>query len=144
MQNEVSSLVFLQYLSTVFDNIEDAIILINVEPDQKYRLMMANKSFFKNTGYKHSVVGSFLNDFISKESYKDLNGKYQTVIETRQPVTFTTPYSVPLGRVTYRIKVIPILNSVGVVIQLAGIIQDVTELELLRKQIKELAGANAA
>src|SRR5260370_24319503 len=57
MAEQTSSLVFLQYLTTVFDNIADGVLLIGVEPRDTFKLVMANKTFFEFSGYPDDSIG---------------------------------------------------------------------------------------
>lgn len=131
-------MVFLQYLTTVFDSIEEAIILVNVEPEGKYRLLMANDAFYRQSGYdRETTIGELVEKIVTVAGYKDLIQQYTNVVKTKKQVEFKRVYSVPLGKVSYQIKLIPILNAVGETIQIAGIIHDVSEVERLRQQVKK-------
>jgi len=137
MQSDMSSLVFLQYLTTVFDNIEDAIILVNVEPKGNYRLLMANDTFFRTSGYTRDVIGEPVEKIVPAEGYKELLHYYGKVVQTKKTVNYTQKYEVPIGLITYSIKLIPIINAVGEAVQIAGIIHDITEIECLREKVRE-------
>jgi hypothetical protein len=58
MRPTPSNLVFLQYLTTAFDNIKDAILLIGVEK-HTYRLLTANAVFFAISGFQKVLPGSW-------------------------------------------------------------------------------------
>jgi len=133
-----SSLVFLHYLTTVFDNIDEAILLIGVEPRQTYRLLLANQAFARNTGRLEIPIGKPVSEAMSPEAYKILKRHYKKVVDTKQPLTITEWYEVPLGQQAYQIKLIPILSSVGECVQIAAITHNITELLELRRENKEL------
>jgi PAS domain S-box-containing protein len=138
MQPETSSLVFLQYLTTVFDNIDDAVLLIGVEPKGQYRLLMANEAFFRNTGYQRETsVGILLQEIIAPEDYMHRARQYHKVVTGKRPYTYQHWYNVPIGRQSYIIKLIPVLNAVGEVIQVASISRNTTELEMLKEKVAE-------
>lgn len=138
MQSQTSSLVFLQYLTTVFDNLNDAIVLIGIEPHDTYRLLLANDAFFKSTGHTKEKLGKTLEEIVSPRSYASLKKRYKKVVLTREPVEYTEWYRVPLGRQAYEVKFMPILNAVGECVQIAGVSRNVTELYNLRLEVQEL------
>lgn len=140
----MSSLVFLQYLTTVFDSIEDAIILINADVKDQFRLLMANEAFYRNSGYTKEDIGKLLQKIVPPELYADIRAHCHSVIDTRTSVEYAAAYTVPLGTLTYHIKFIPILNAVGEVIQIAGIIHDITELEILREKVAQTTNTLAS
>jgi PAS domain S-box-containing protein len=137
MQHDMSSLVFLQYLTTVFDSIEDGIILIGVEPEDRYRLLMANQPFYNTSGHTEKDIGKTVDNIISEPSYKSMRDYYRKVVATKETVEHVSSHDLPAGRITYHIKLIPILNAVGETIHIAGIIHDITELEQLRAKVKQ-------
>jgi PAS domain S-box-containing protein len=138
MRQQTSSLVFLQYLTTVFDNLHDAIVLIGVEPNDTFRLLLANEAFFKSTGHSEEKLGKTINEVVSPRSFASLKKRYKKVIATREPVEYTEWYRVPLGRQAYEIKFIPVLNAVGECVQIAGVSRNVTELYNLRLEVQDL------
>lgn len=138
MQPELSSLVFLQYLTAVFDNIADAILLINVEPRGKYRLLLANNAFFTASGYTRDVVGKEVIDIVPPENYPALLRQYQRAIRTKKPVEYTKWSTVPKGKRAFKTKLIPILNTVGDTVQIAALTHDITDYLNLQEEVRRL------
>ncbi len=138
MPDKTSSLVFLNYLTTVFDNISDVILLIGVEPNDQFRLLLANEAFSRNTGHPKTVVGKLIEDVVAPQSAAQLKPRYKKVIATKQPIIYTEWFDVPLGRQAFEVKLIPILNAVGQCVQIAAITHNVTELHTLRAENKVL------
>jgi PAS domain S-box-containing protein len=132
-----SSLIFLQYLTTVFDNIEDAITLISVEANESYKLLLANEAFWRTTGHTRDNIGRTMGHSLSKDVFDKLKKRYKRVISSKQSMEYTEWYSVPNGNYAFYIKLIPILNSTGECVQIAAITRDVTELHNLRKQQRD-------
>ncbi|HSX17589.1 MAG TPA: PAS domain-containing protein [Patescibacteria group bacterium] len=139
MAPQNSSLVFLQYLTTVFDALDEAIFLLAVEPDNAFRLLTANEGFSRGTGHSTKDIGKTVQKIVSAESYKKLLPRYQKVVKTKKPLKFTEWYSVPLGKQFYEVKLIPIFNAVGECVQIACITRNVTEVHNLQQQLKETA-----
>lgn len=140
MGSQTSSLVFLHYLTTVFDTISDAVLLIGIEPNNHFRLLTANATFHRTTGLGRETIGRLVHEIIEPETYKKLTKHYKNVIATKKPIEYTEWSTLPVGHQAYHVQLIPILNSVGECAQLAVIAQNVTELETLRKQLKAQSG----
>lgn len=138
MKDQTSSLVFLHYLTTVFDAIEDSILLIGIEPDGRHKLLMANESLQRTTGFPSDSIGKYVEDVVGPEAYKTLQGHYQDALAAQKPIEYTEWANPPSGRKAYHVRLIPIMNSVGECVQLAVAAQDVTELETLRDENKTL------
>jgi PAS domain S-box-containing protein len=137
MHPDTSSLVFLQYLTTVFDNIEDAIVLVSVEPKGHYQLLLANEGFYRNTGYQRTCVGKSVQELISEKGWEHLSHQFRKVVDDKKQLCFSHWYDVPLGRRSFDVKLIPVLNAVGEVVHIASISHNVTELEELREKVTE-------
>jgi hypothetical protein len=138
MVPKTSSMVFLQYLTTVFDNIQDGVLLIAVEPHNTFRLLMANRGFGRNTGHGMGVIGKTIEEIVaSPETYHKLLPRYLEAIKAKKPVEFTDTYDEPRGVQVYEMQILPVTSAVGEVVQLAVIARNVTELHQLRHQIRE-------
>jgi hypothetical protein len=138
----LSNFVFLQYLTTVFDSLDELILLISVEPDGKYKILVTNKTYMQISGRTESPAGKYVSDVVSPDTWDELREKYETVVATKKPLEFTQTYKVPLGKQTYKVKLLPILNSVGEVVQIAGIASNVTVLKNLQDQVEQLRKKN--
>ena len=138
MAVQTSSLIFLQYLTTVFDNIKDSILLIGVEPRGVYRLLLANQPFFKSSGFSEDSIGKRVSEIVGSGPAEFLHKQYRTVIRTKQPLEYTSWSDVPNGRLAFEVKLIPILNTVGECTQIAAVTRDVTELLTLREKLKKI------
>jgi PAS domain S-box-containing protein len=139
MAPETSSMVFIQYLTTVFDNIQDAILLIGVEPNNTFRLLMANKGFYRGSGHSGNEVGKLISEITTPETYEKLVKRYHEVVKTKKQMAFSEEYDVPIGKQAYDVQLIPVFNSVGKCTQIACITRNVTELHRLRQQLAETA-----
>src|SRR5438309_12053288 len=113
MEQQASALVFLQYLTTVFDSIADGILLINVEKDGMFRLVLANKRFLEFSGYPADALGKNIAETVSPESYSFLSRKYKKVIKTKKPLSYLRWSDVPAGLRAFEVRMVPILNTTG-------------------------------
>jgi PAS domain S-box-containing protein len=140
MEQKTLSLVFLQYLTTVFDNITDAVLLIGVEKGG-YRLLLGNKAFFETSGHSPDDVGKRIVDVVGKDNYPSLSREYQRAIKAKKPTEFTHWYTVPRGRSAFRVKILPIISAVGEVVQLVVLTHDITEQVRLQNEVEGLRAA---
>ncbi len=132
------SFVFVQYITTIFDNIKEAVVLLSVEDDQKFRLVLANNPFHTITGYQLDTVGKELSEFVPQNLVRPLGKIFSKVVKTKQPFSFTTWAEVPLGSRAYELNVIPVFSTVNEVVQMIVLARDVTEVTKLREEVAEL------
>ena len=136
---------FLQFTATVFDNIEDTILLVGIEADKTYRLLMANAAFGRGSGHiTEKSIGKLVSEIVSPESYKVLVKWYEKVIKIKKPLNVTAWMNVPLGLQAFDIKMIPILNTMGECVQIAVITHNITEVLKLRAELKDLQAKQAS
>ena len=138
MDGHDSSLVFMQYLTTVFDNIADGVLLINVEGPNTFRLMIANKPFFAFSGYPEDSVGKRLPEFLTPDSYSFLSRQFRKIIKTKKTINYTRWADTPTGLRAFNGRLVPVIGTTGDCVQIAAIIQDCTEQEQLRKEVGHL------
>lgn len=110
----------LNYLHTIIDNIGDIIILIEVGPDESYKILYVNKAFTDSVGYT-DVVGKQVSEVLPPVVYGPLRQRYQEVITTRHEVRWTTSADTPQGKKQYDVKLLPITNALGECVQMIGI-----------------------
>lgn len=132
MPTSISSLIFLQYLTSVFDNIDEVILLFGIEPEENLRLLMANAAFNRTTGRKEDATGRLAHEVIMPKTFEVLKTQAKKVVETKRQVQFSGWFDVPRGEQAFEVKLIPVLNTMGECVQIAAIAHNVTELYKLR------------
>lgn len=137
-----TSLVFLQYLTAVFDNVSDAILLVNIEKGG-FRLLMANTTFSQITGHAEGSIGKYIEELVPPDVYRTLAKHYKRAIKIKQLIEFSYQAQAPRGSHAYTVKIIPILNTVGEPVQLAIVAKDVTELANAKQEIEQLRATTA-
>jgi PAS domain S-box-containing protein len=135
---QTSSLVFLQYLTTVLDNIADGILLVSIDGPDNFTLTMANRPFLVISGYPEDSVGKNLRDIVSPESYAFLTRQYRKVVRTKHAHDYIRWAEVPAGMRAFDVRMVPVFNTTGDCIQIACFIHDATEREQLREEIVRL------
>ena len=137
-------MIYLRYLTAAFDNIRDAVVLVGIEQGNVYRLLVANKSFHDISGYPPDCIGKEVGEFASPDGFDYLTGRYKKVRERKRPVEYIRWSNVPAGRRAFEVQLIPITNTVDEVVQIIGIVRDVTTLLKLKNEVQELRALLAA
>ena len=133
-----SSSVFLHYFTTVFDHIEDAVLLVGVGPGDDFTLLMCNEAFARNSGHSRKSVGKKVRDIVHPTSYPGLAEKYRQVVAAKQAISYEEQFQVPLGKQCYDITLLPVLNAIGECRQILAITRNITELRTLQNQLSEV------
>lgn len=136
------SFTFLRYITTIFDNIKEAVVLLSVEEDKQFRLILANKPFHSISGYQEDAVGKELAEFVPPDLIDTLRQQFSGVVKSKKPVSFTVWAKVPIGEHAYELDAIPVLSTVDEVVQIIILARDVTELTKLRQEVQELRETN--
>lgn len=135
-----SSLVFLQYLTNVFDGITDGVLLIDVIKSDTFKLAMANKTFYDFSGYSRDSLGKNVADIVPPASYSFLVRQYKKVVRTKKPLQYLRWSEVPIGQRAYEVRMVPVFNTTGDCVQIVCIVHDATEMEQLREEVERLRG----
>jgi len=131
-------MIFLQYLTTVFDNIADGIVLMSLEVNDEYRLAMANRQFYDFSGYPEDSEGKKICDIATPDSSIFLQRQFKKVTKTKRPLDYLRWAEVPVGLRAFDVRLIPVLGTTGDVILIACILHDATEREQMRKEVERL------
>jgi PAS domain S-box-containing protein len=138
MEGSSQSMIFLQYLTTVFDNIADGVVLVSLGGEDEYRLAMANRPFYDFSGYPQDAEGKNICDIATPDSSIFLQRQFKKVVKTKQPLNYLRWAEVPLGYRAFDVRLIPVLGTTGDVILVACILHDATEREQMRKEVGRL------
>jgi PAS domain S-box-containing protein len=130
-----SSFLLVNYLKTIFDNVGQSVLLVGIEPDNRYKVLLVNESFGKTSGFPRDIVGRYINEVIVKPGlYDHLIRRYRSAIETKQTITYSEWLDTPKGKRRFDVKIVPILNSVGETTQFVVISHDITEQYIERRE----------
>jgi len=134
MHTDASSLMFINYLSMVFDNVGHSVVLVTVEPDDRYKVLLTNKTFGSTSGFPKPETGTYIDEALEPAVYEQVASHYRRVVQTKEPVEYSEWMETPRGKRRFEVKMIPILNSVGECIQFAVISQDVTDAYVFNRE----------
>ncbi len=131
-------LIFLNYLSKVFENLDDAIVLCELR-DGVVEPVMVNRGFYEITGYTKddnlSKIGEVLSSQPSNKAFLERTYEMLGAKEVQQD---TTKAIVPNGTIELRVKAIPVLTSLGEVTHVVFIARDITADLAKDQQIAKL------
>ncbi len=130
-------LIFLNYLSKVFENLDDAILLFELDKTQSLQLLLVNNGFYNMTGF-HKMPIKKLEQELESASDLDFMQRLQEVIATKTLTESQTTQTTPNGTITAYIKIIPVLTSLGEVTHLVLLARDISEQVAKDARIQEL------
>lgn len=126
-------------LSSIFETTADAIYVLEVEPNKKYRFSSVNKSFQLFTGITgDKLLGKYLHEIVPKSSLKICLEKYNEAIHERKVVRWEIDTLYPSGQIQAIASISPLFNEYGNCIRLVGAFHDISERLKSEHKIKKL------
>src|SRR5688572_29961272 len=104
MPTSVSSLIFLQYLTSVFDNIDEMIVLFGIEPKWKFRVLLTNSAFNRATGLTEDVTGRLAQEVLVPKALIALQHHGKKVVKTKRKVEFSDWFDMAGSHHAFEIK----------------------------------------
>lgn len=109
----------------IFDNSSDALYLLEVTPEGRYKNIAFNRAFERSTGIaKESLMGTFVDEFPDQESARKSIEKYDRCVRLGEMIEETAEFNLPQGIKTYRSILIPIKNEEGRVVRIIGLARE--------------------
>jgi len=136
-------LIFLHYLTAVFDHIDEAVLLIGVEPEG-YRALFANEQLLHTVGYSRTDKGRLIKDVVTPERYRLLARQYDEVTATKQVHEYSYTVRTIHGMRSLRSTLIPVVNSLGTCTHIVALIRNITEVKQERHAFRATREALAA
>ncbi|MCW3114595.1 MAG: hypothetical protein JWR18_2991 [Segetibacter sp.] len=128
-----------EQLSLIYNSSIVGMWLINVEDVNQFRYATVNNAYINVTGKtKEEVVGRLLEEVVPANNIVQVKAKYIEAAQTAQIVNFFTTAIFKIAEITAEIKIIPIKNEEGKVVQLLGTANDVTEQKKARRELLQM------
>ncbi len=109
----------------IFENTSDALYLLEVTPEGRYRNVAFNAAFERSTGIpREALVGRYVDEFGDEESVRASTAKYDRCVAEQIPIEEVAVINVPAGRKTYHSTLIPIKDTSGRVVRIIGLTRE--------------------
>jgi diguanylate cyclase (GGDEF)-like protein/PAS domain S-box-containing protein len=127
-------------LRVIFDNIQDVVYLLDVEPDEGYRFVAVNPPFLAATGLTdEQVIGRRVEEVIPEPSLGLVLARYAHAIQSEHAVFWEEESLYPAGKKHGEVMVAPVKDASGRIVQLVGTVHDVTEHRAAEERLHRLA-----
>jgi PAS domain S-box-containing protein len=134
----------LQQAETFFQHAQDALFLIDVQPDGNgptFAVQRVNPAYEAKTGFANEDVrGASLQEILGEDACRYGKTMYRRCVDRREPLEYEE--EIPLdGTITYwKTRIAPVVVD-GEVRQIVGSTRDVTERKRRREELKEAKDA---
>ena len=125
----------------IFDNVSDALYLLEVTEDDRFRYIEINPALEKSVGLsRDELIGKYFDEATEGEAVQKTIAKYRRCIKAGVATEEEIELSLPAGHRTFHSTLIPIRDDSGRIHRIVGISRDITERKhnekLLRQQIE--------
>ena len=128
----------LQMYENRFNNIEDAMFILEVEADNKAKFKDLNLAYEKLSGLEvKKIQGKSLDEVLNKEAAEKIITNYQKVLAEKSTVTYEEEFKTGKKNKTYQTKLSPITVA-GEVVEIVAIIRDITEIKKSEEEVEYL------
>ena len=113
-----------KYYKTLLDSIDASVFMLNL--DLKY--ISGNRILFERLNLKEAdILGKHIIDILAENTAKVFSENALNVISGKKSITFDLDVNTKSGKSTYRVKLSPVINDFGEIINVLGISNDVSE-----------------
>jgi PAS domain S-box-containing protein len=126
-------------LSLIYEHTSDAVCLVRVEPGEVYRVVLANESLFRLSGFERAqVIGAPLERFTPESVIPNLRSDIRSAIASRQTVTYERSGMLPVGPRYGESTYIPVFENDGPVTHVLLVMKDITARKLAELERERL------
>jgi PAS domain S-box-containing protein len=130
-----------QHLALIFQGVSDCLFLLEVEAEDCYRFLCVNAAFLKMTGFtREQVVGKRIEEVLPGTSDGRVRSKCREAIRDRKTVNWEGSASYPASQIVGEVSLTPLADKSGTIVQLAGVVRDVTERKQVEDEVRQLSG----
>jgi PAS domain S-box-containing protein len=129
-----------QHLALIFHGVSDSLFLLQVEADECYRIRCVNAALLKLTGLtREQVLGKRIEEVLPGADER-LRSKCREVIRERKTVRWEGSAAYPAGPRVGEVTLTPLADKTGTIVQLAGVVHDMTERKQAEDEVRQLSG----
>jgi PAS domain S-box-containing protein len=123
----------------IYDNVNDVIFCLAVEPGEQYRFLSVNPAFTRATGLREeAVVGKTVDEIIPEPSLALVRAKYRQAIETASQVSWDETSRYATGERHGEVSVTPLFDGAGRCQQLVGTVHDITDRKVMERERRRI------
>ncbi|WP_052002929.1 ATP-binding protein [Microvirga sp. BSC39] len=124
--------------STLFEHSPFNLAVIGVYPNDRFVYEDANTALLKSLGFAHDdFVGRMPQEIFAPETAKHVSKHYRTCVVTKSIMDFEVTGKVPIGEVTRRTVLVPLLDGQGQVTKIFVTSIDLTEQRRMEEQLRQ-------
>ncbi|WP_181693467.1 PAS domain-containing sensor histidine kinase [Natronomonas sp. LN261] len=120
----------LEEYETTFENIQDAVFLIDVDTtdsDPVFRFERLNPSHESTSGLSsENIQGKTPRQALGDETGAEVEANYRRCVNSREPISYEEELPMPDGRIIWQTKLAPVIVN-GEVTRIVGIARDITD-----------------
>lgn len=112
----------------IFDNSLDALFLLEVTEDGRFRNLAVNPAFERSVGMsREQLIGRTTDETVPAEVAAKANAKYRRCVAAGAVVDEEIELALPAGRRFFHSTLIPVRDAFGRIYRIVGITRDITE-----------------
>lgn len=126
------------HMDLIYDNIQDLIFLIGVEPNNVFRCVSVNQAYLDAIGLTRSnVIGKTLEEIWSDSKREFFSQKYIEAMNSGQSMTYEVTYENVSPPITTKTIITPIFDNEGKCRNISGVSRDITESKRAHTELRE-------
>ncbi len=114
---------------TVFEHVQDAVFVIDVEPGGTCRYRFINPAYTALTGLsQEAMAGRTPGEVFPGALGDELCANYRRCVEAREPILYAETLAMPVGETRWMTQLVPLATPAGEVTRIVGIAREMTAL----------------
>ncbi len=129
-----------QHLTLIFEGVSDSLFLLEVEAPESYRYLCVNAAFLTMTGLsRDEITGKRIDEVLPPASCVQMLGRCREALREHKTVRWEDSAAYPAGQRVGEVTLTPLANHTGALVQLAGVVRDITERRQAEDEVRQLS-----
>lgn len=134
-------------IRSIFENLDDCIFVIDVFPNNKFKIKIVNPAEANALNMKKSdIEGKFIDELFPEDKVNSILAKYRHVRDTRKIYKYEEEFEF-VTKVFYSTILVPLVDELGETYRIIGVSRDITDRkkaeQILKENAKQLLNLNA-